>query len=1026
MRSIFKIILTLLFLSISFSSHAQITSFFDDFENNSIDTLWQGETHTLWVTDYASTYDIGESNGVLSIDYTRTGDTGANANFKFIPPEQIDISENPRFGFKLKSNVNTELTVIASFLPQFGYLQTFTVSVIGDNQWNYYGFKVDPAKMSGNDLRSLDIYFDRGSTTNRLGTIQINDLKISGFIIEVHDLSAELVDGNQVQLKWTSTDSAASGIYKIYRDTDADFEVSNSKLLTATTQNNFLDQGLTPYNHYYYKVVPSDTLGEEYFPSNEVSVETFEPGVKPAISIISATDSDVGLYEKFALELALENVGYQNPYDPEDIDVHGWFKSPSGDTLLINGFYDNYQNANAWRVYFAPFETGTWEYQIIVSDIGGMDSTAVSTFTAVESDHHGPIKVSEENPNYFEYYDDTPFYGLAAYYPWYVEETGLNRLKQYGLNLIGYWNGTYDGTGNGGGRYLIESLDSGLGRYDQRKLARIEQILGWLEDRDMLLMYAVWAHPFLRDGAPGWDPIDWAESNPYQDIITAREFYTDSLAWEYQKKQYRYLIARLGHHRSLGIWEFINEMHGTTGFYYDENGGLAWINKMEAYFKEHDPYKRPSTASFGSVELWSQKDIHADIANRHYYETQGYPRPTGDAVRDGLYNVTEVYKGLKKSGDRPAMLGEAGHSSMFSSVSSSDYTEEFHNAYWSGLASGMASTPFWWDYTSLEIFTDKRMKVYGNLANFVKDLDLVNTRYEDQSIEGNLENIYLMASDTSAFGWMRKHSGNAVGGTTFYLEGYDSGSYKIDWYDTRNGETIQTDFAATIENSSMRLRVPLNVTGQPDVAFRMNRIPDGDTAEQLNLQTSEVCLLSGSGSCALVIQAFITDSDGGFVSSSNIEVSFSVSGSGTLSEDVATTENGIAEVVYSPPSGMNETISITAESEGLKSSTLNEILITENEEGPEFGIPSDFKLDQNYPNPFNPSTLIRYQLPVNSLVSLKVFDLLGREVAMLVNGRKSAGTHEVNFDASELSSGVYIYRLEAGSFIQTQRMTLIK
>lgn len=88
--------------------------------------------------------------------------------------------------------------------------------------------------------------------------------------------------------------------------------------------------------------------------------------------------------------------------------------------------------------------------------------------------------------------------------------------------------------------------------------------------------------------------------------------------------------------------------------------------------------------------------------------------------------------------------------------------------------------------------------------------------------------------------------------------------------------------------------------------------------------------------------------------------------------------------------------------------------------------PISFKLEQNYPNPFNPSTQISYQLPVNSLVSLKVFDMLGREVANLLNEPKSAGSHTVNFDATGLSSGIYIYRLQAGKFIETNKMMLIK
>lgn len=93
---------------------------------------------------------------------------------------------------------------------------------------------------------------------------------------------------------------------------------------------------------------------------------------------------------------------------------------------------------------------------------------------------------------------------------------------------------------------------------------------------------------------------------------------------------------------------------------------------------------------------------------------------------------------------------------------------------------------------------------------------------------------------------------------------------------------------------------------------------------------------------------------------------------------------------------------------------------------PDSDIPSTINLSQNYPNPFNPSTSIKYELPENSLVELAVFDMLGRKIATLVNDRKEAGYHEVNFDASQLASGVYIYQLQAGSKIFTQKMTLIK
>jgi len=93
----------------------------------------------------------------------------------------------------------------------------------------------------------------------------------------------------------------------------------------------------------------------------------------------------------------------------------------------------------------------------------------------------------------------------------------------------------------------------------------------------------------------------------------------------------------------------------------------------------------------------------------------------------------------------------------------------------------------------------------------------------------------------------------------------------------------------------------------------------------------------------------------------------------------------------------------------------------------EKGIPiSSFQLFQNYPNPFNPSTQISYRVTSTGRVSLKVFDMLGRGVATLVNEVKSVGAYTATFDASNLPSGVYFYQLKAGNFLQTKKMLLIK
>ena len=88
--------------------------------------------------------------------------------------------------------------------------------------------------------------------------------------------------------------------------------------------------------------------------------------------------------------------------------------------------------------------------------------------------------------------------------------------------------------------------------------------------------------------------------------------------------------------------------------------------------------------------------------------------------------------------------------------------------------------------------------------------------------------------------------------------------------------------------------------------------------------------------------------------------------------------------------------------------------------------PTSFEVYQNYPNPFNPSTVIEFALPKQSTVELRVYNVLGQEVATLAHGTYAAGTHTVNFKADNLAGGLYFYRLQAGSYVDVKKMLLIK
>jgi hypothetical protein len=148
----------------------------------------------------------------------------------------------------------------------------------------------------------------------------------------------------------------------------------------------------------------------------------------------------------------------------------------------------------------------------------------------------------------------------------------------------------------------------------------------------------------------------------------------------------------------------------------------------------------------------------------------------------------------------------------------------------------------------------------------------------------------------------------------------------------------------------------------------------------------------------------------------------------------ASTDNGVNwSVAYQPGVGQLSDISFFKRSDVTRAWAIGGYgAIATYYQGPTsggeepIGTPTDFVLFQNYPNPFNPTTEIRYQLPQTSRITLKIIDVVGRKVTTLVDGVEEAGEKSVKWDASGFASGVYIYRLEAGSFVEARKLVLMK
>lgn len=534
--------------------------------------------------------------------------------------------------------------------------------------------------------------------------------------------------------------------------------------------------------------------------------------LQPEISVSQTNTSTVKKYEKFEIHLELKNATYENPHNPEDIDVYAIFSAPSGKNYRINGFYDNYNNASQWKLRFSPNETGVYNYRLFVYNENKTGASEYGSFRAVESEHHGWIKASDNNPHYFEYDDGTSYYPVGVYSPWKNDRERFETFAKYDANFFAMWDIVYGGYVNGHG--LIEEE---LGRYNQEKLGRMDSMLTYFEKKNIKLMFAIWPHDLFSETV--W-AAQW-KLNPYSELIDVEDVYSDSLVWEYQKQKFRYLIARFAHSRSWGIWELINEMNGTDGWAqgrHDE--AYEWVAKCQKYFDEHDPYNHPMTASFSGGFDQYREELHEiiDVPNLHLYPTQGwemkYPE---DSLRSALHNYVWATQRFWNNYEKPAIFGEAGDGWSYFKKNQEKYHTTYHNVIWATLANGLAGIPVWWSYTYM---TEQDWQHLQYLSHFVEDIDFANVPYKPAEASADGTDVYVMNSGDHAFGWGRTYEKEDISGLKIQIEKSQNGEYKIEWFNTWTGETIKTN-KVTAENDILEITVPEMKNAKPDVAFKL-------------------------------------------------------------------------------------------------------------------------------------------------------------------------------------------------------------
>lgn len=499
----------------------------------------------------------------------------------------------------------------------------------------------------------------------------------------------------------------------------------------------------------------------------------------PAITSVDKASAVVSKYEKLELTVGLAAT-FTNPYDPGQIDLSARFISPAKKVWNVNGFYDG----TRWKIRFAADETGDWNYIVTARDATGTASSPAGVFTCTASSSHGWIRTAP-NQRYLCYDDGTSFYGVGSCHAWDVTPASLDRMQALGFNLYVYWNGTYD---LDGGNHLIESQASGLGRYDQRKCARLDELIDWSEARGLAMILVILPHDYASENMGGW-PAQW-RSNPYASIVSSADYYRDATSWAYQEKQYRYIIARWGYSRGLAAWQTVDEISGTVGWQADRKSANEWAAKMAGFFHANDPFKHPTTASHG--DFWDRGNRVNDLPNTEIY---------------GDYSTSNIVGTVQRLWNRyakPCIMGETGAERDGPTA---------HRKLWGGLAAGIAVTPLLWQFN--QGWSDDISAQYPAFEKFISDINfaaLTSPAQARVTVAGAA--AYGVTSDQIAFGWVT----GDFSGKNLVLTGLTDGAYHLQWYDCTAGNIISIS-PVTVTGRTLTAAIP--ATSQADIAYKI-------------------------------------------------------------------------------------------------------------------------------------------------------------------------------------------------------------
>ena len=513
------------------------------------------------------------------------------------------------------------------------------------------------------------------------------------------------------------------------------------------------------------------TINRSYTPNAEDSSETPEAPTRvmptlmapstnnngPTIGSVTSNLADfpngiIPQYEKFELTFQIEGT-FLNPFNPGEIKVDAQFVSPSGDILVQPGFYfQEYEmqltgdteirtpvGDPLWKVRFSPVEAGTYQYYLQAAEGSNITTTPLSNFEVSASSNPGFIRISPSNSRYFEHQNGDVFIGIGLNVGWWQNpDLGIStyqyyfdRMGEYGANLARVWM-TNSGRDQG---WILSIQDQTLGAdYNQQEAWMFDAMLEIAKQNDVSLILTLddvnqYGHSW------NWD-VNLYNSANGGPCDTQSEIFTNPTAWQYQERIFRYIVARWGYSPNILSWEFFNEideLRWSDQENYSSDDMAAWHADRARYIKSIDAHQHivnTSTGSFKTHPYLYEALEEIEFAQIHFYYVPEWPWfPSDPEGRDMAaltrYYANKVYQSVSKE---PAVLGEfglvgAGWSNSVQ-LQEDDQGVHLHNALWTSLMSGLASTGLNWHWSYHQEFDTAWWRHYAAIANFFADLPI--------------------------------------------------------------------------------------------------------------------------------------------------------------------------------------------------------------------------------------------------------------------------------------------------------------